>query len=136
MSDGLYNGTLDKYGDHIAIICFVDFIFDENTFAIWILSSEKCWEKVLTFGFTLSMAVYGFCDHGNKVLLSTCETDADDVRGINDRLVIYDPQSKQLNDTGIRGEHFSVVPFKESLVSVKKMPQDFSNDINIADLFT
>ncbi|KAM7253732.1 hypothetical protein ACFE04_031414 [Oxalis oulophora] len=132
--DPLANSELGKYNDHVALL-YSEYMVDlyGMRFEIWVLLSKSCWNKVLTFGpFThLNLFPLAFSEHDDKVILNSCTND----EPYTECLRIYDPQSQQFNDPGIHGYGFQGIPYKESLVSVKRVPQDFSEVINIANLF-
>ncbi|KAM7253742.1 hypothetical protein ACFE04_031424 [Oxalis oulophora] len=120
-----YTTNLVKYNDRLAIIYGNHTHFpEERYFEIWVLSSESCWNNVLTIGpFASITCSIGFLEHGDKVLFEGLSPDNEYINNI----LIYNHQTLQLNDPGIRGNHIRALPYKESLVSVRlSQPRDFS----------
>ncbi|KAM7252108.1 hypothetical protein ACFE04_023991 [Oxalis oulophora] len=122
-----YDSALDKYNDHVAIIISDILCTVKSTINVWVLISENCWSKVVNIimPFINFVCPLGIWENGEVIL--------DGKKCIH----IYDPRTQQLNYQVVRTDGYYLIKrsYKESLVSVKKMPQDFSDVFNIAYLF-
>ncbi|KAM7277268.1 hypothetical protein ACFE04_019134 [Oxalis oulophora] len=117
--------ALDKYNGHVAIIVG-GMPWSDNSIDVYVLVSENCWNKVVScIGPSIeNFSPLGIWEHGEIILdgEGSCH--------------IYDPRTQQLNDQVVCPDgNYIKRSYKESLVSLKKIPRDFDDVIGIANLF-
>ncbi|KAJ4714221.1 F-box protein [Melia azedarach] len=97
--------TLGLYYDSLSLL-FLNLI--KNCFEIWVMKSTN-WSKQLSVGSIPGVnEPLGFWKNGSIFLQSDSQ-----------RLLLYDPNTQETRDLGLRSFSFSVYKYKESLIPIK-----------------